>query len=69
MKKLAPRAPTSEGHVARPRVLYVEDNDDNWRVAELRVSRSYNLVHAGTDRIACDMLCQPGKLYAVLMDI
>ena len=68
MKKLAP-ATSLESNVARPRVLYVEDNDDNWRVAELRVSRSYNLVHAGTDRAACEMLCQPGKLYAVLMDI
>ena len=69
MKKLASPAPALKGSVARPRVLYVEDNDDNWRVAELRVSRSYNLVHAATDRIACQMLCQPGKLYAVLMDI
>jgi CheY-like chemotaxis protein len=68
MRKLLP-AQTLDDAVVRPRVLYVEDNDDNWRVAELRVSRSYNLVHASSDRIACEMLCQPGKLYAVLMDI
>jgi len=50
-------------------VLYVEDNDANWHVTELRLSRSYNLVRAKTDREACKILAQPTKLYAILMDI
>jgi CheY-like chemotaxis protein len=58
---------------ARPKkvlpVLYVEDNDDNWHVTELRLSRSYNLVRAKTDREACEILAQPRKLYAILMDV
>jgi CheY-like chemotaxis protein len=51
------------------RVLYVEDNDDNWHVTELRLSRSYDLVRAKTDREACATLAQPQKLYAILMDV
>jgi CheY-like chemotaxis protein len=58
---------------ARPkklmRILYVEDNDDNWHVTELRLSRSYDLVRAKTDREACAILAQPQKLYAILMDV
>jgi CheY-like chemotaxis protein len=50
-------------------VLYVEDNDDNWHVTELRLSRSYDLVRAKTDREACKILAQPIKLYAILMDV
>jgi two-component system sensor histidine kinase BarA len=74
MKKLPPDqklAPDQklEPKQKLPRVLYVEDNEDNWRVTELRVSRSYDLVHARTDREACAILRQPGKLYAILMDI
>lgn len=52
-----------------PRVLYVEDNDDNWHVTELRLGRSYDLLRANTDRAACEILSRPGKLYAILMDI
>jgi CheY-like chemotaxis protein len=54
---------------ARPRVLYVEDNDENWHVTELRLGRSYELLRAANDRSACDLLSQPGKFYAILMDI
>jgi CheY-like chemotaxis protein len=50
-------------------VLYVEDNDDNWNVTELRLGRSYDLVRAKSDREACQILARPGKLYAILMDI
>jgi CheY-like chemotaxis protein len=52
-----------------PLVLYVEDNDDNWHVTELRLGRSYDLVRAKTDREACRILAQPHKLYAILMDV
>jgi len=52
-----------------PRLLYVEDDDDNWRVTELRLGRSYDLLRAKDDRAACEIMSQPGKLYAILMDI
>jgi CheY-like chemotaxis protein len=58
---------------ARPKklmpLLYVEDNDDNWHVTELRLSRSYDLVRAKTDREACAILAQATNLYAILMDV
>jgi CheY-like chemotaxis protein len=50
-------------------VLYVEDNDDNWHVTELRLGRTYALVRAKTDREACEILSQPRNLYAILMDV
>ncbi len=50
-------------------VLYVEDNDDNWHVTELRLTRSYDLLRAKSDREACEILAQPRKLYAILMDV
>ncbi|HEY6560707.1 MAG TPA: response regulator [Polyangiaceae bacterium] len=68
MKKLSQAQPFNEAPNL-PRILYVEDNDDNWRVIQLRLSRSYSLVRAATDREACEILSQPGKLYAILMDI
>ena len=52
-----------------PLLLYVEDNDDNWHVTELRLGRSYRLVRAKTDREACAILQRPDELYAILMDI
>jgi len=62
------RAP--EGQRALPLVLYVEDNDANWDVVRLRLGRSYGLIHARTDREACELLTREhGKLAAVLMDI
>lgn len=53
-----------------PVVLYVEDNDDNWNVAEMRLSRSYRLLRAKDDRQACTLLTNhASELYVVLMDI
>lgn len=54
---------------ARP-ILYVEDNDDNWRVAELRLGAKFELVRASGDRQACEILRTSGSRFvAVLMDI
>jgi CheY-like chemotaxis protein len=51
-------------------VLYVEDNDDNWSVAEMRLSSVYRLVRAANDREACTLLTKhAAELYIVLMDI
>ena len=54
----------------RELVLYVEDNDDNWHVAKLRLSDGYELVRAVDAREACQVLRTRGAdLSAVLMDI
>jgi len=51
-------------------VLYVEDNDDNWSVAELRLSSVYRLIRASNDREACALLIEhAAELYFVLMDV
>jgi CheY-like chemotaxis protein len=50
-------------------LLYVEDNDDNWEVVKLRLSKSYAVLRASTDRSACEALAKPDDYYAILMDI
>lgn len=69
MKKVQPTR--SQSPSARRRlVLYVEDNDDNWAVAELRLSSVYNLIRAANDREACALLKRhASELYIVLMDV
>jgi CheY-like chemotaxis protein len=54
----------------RDLVLYVEDNDDNWHIAQLRLSDGYELVRAASARDACQLLIARGSEFsAVLMDI
>jgi CheY-like chemotaxis protein len=54
----------------RRMVLYVEDNDDNWSVAAMRLSSAYVLIRAANDREACTLLTKhAAELYIVLMDI
>jgi CheY-like chemotaxis protein len=54
----------------RPLLLYVEDIEENWQVAELRLKRKYHLLHATTDTEACQLLVKYGpEIVAVLMDI
>jgi CheY-like chemotaxis protein len=51
-------------------LLYVEDDDDNWEVAELRLSRSYTLLRARNDMEACQILrARRGEIDVVLMDL
>jgi CheY-like chemotaxis protein len=69
MKKLPQPSRFPRALGGRPRLLYIEDNDENWQVAELRLKRSYELVRAADDMAACHVLSQPGDLYAILMDI
>jgi CheY-like chemotaxis protein len=53
-----------------PLVLYVEDEDSNWEVTQLRLGRGYELIRAATDKEACSVVRRYGaKLSAVLMDI
>jgi CheY-like chemotaxis protein len=48
----------------------VEDEDENWRVAELRLRRNYELMRAANDREACAMIIEyQDRLSAILMDI
>ncbi|MET0339992.1 MAG: response regulator [Polyangiales bacterium] len=55
---------------ARPSLLYVEDDDDNWEVAELRIGRAYALTRAANDEQACRILRERhASLAAILMDI
>lgn len=71
MKKRSIPAPRGNSGTfpLRP-LLYVEDNDDNWAVAELRLGQRFQLIRAATDRQACEQLAKHGpRLCAVLMDI
>ena len=55
---------------ALPTLLYVEDEDENWTVAELRLRGRFNMVRAATDAQACEAVRKYGPtLHAVLMDI
>jgi len=51
-------------------VLYVEDEESNWEVTELRLRKHYKLLWARTDVEACALVRQYGPtLHAVLMDV
>jgi CheY-like chemotaxis protein len=67
--KSAPREST-DAFGRRERLLYVEDNDDNWEVAQLRLSEMYDLVRASTSREACELVRQQRSEFdLILMDI
>ena len=54
----------------RARLLYVEDDDENWHVAELRLAEDFELVRAANSRDACRIVRDgAGGLMAILMDI
>ena len=55
---------------SKPLVLYVEDDADTFRLAQLRLETRYEVINAANDRQACALLEEKGpSLYAVLMDI
>ena len=55
---------------ALPTVLYIEDEDENWTVAELRLRGRFHLLRASTDQEACQAVRDYGpSLHAVLVDI
>jgi len=59
-------APAAE----RPYVLYVEDEDENFDVTQLRLGQKYNLVRARNAEEACRAVAAYGpRLMAILMDI
>jgi CheY-like chemotaxis protein len=54
----------------REQLLYVEDDDSNFRVADLRLSTVYELIRAENSEQACRVLRDRGdELSAILMDI
>ncbi len=68
MRPLRKRKPATSD--SRKVVLYVEDADENWEVAHLRLSSHYRLVRAVDDRQACELVdLHRASLYAILMDI
>src|SRR5688572_937746 len=72
MKPISPSASPAavEDWAGGRRILYVEDEDDNWQVTELRLRNRYSLVRAASDEEACRIVKDlRGDLYAVLMDI
>lgn len=52
----------------RQRILYVEDEDDNFVVAQFALRDRFELVRAKTDREACDIL-RDESFELILMDI
>lgn len=70
--------PSQEGPPKRPvrpsqpreLLLYVEDDDENWDVAEYRLAALYDIVRAKDAEQACALLREHGAaLHAILMDI
>lgn len=61
---------------ARPRkgsrdtILYVEDDDENWDVADLRLAETYDMLRAKGSREACELMRERhNSIDVVLMDI
>src|SRR4051812_16758177 len=64
------RRPSLADGIRKELLLYVEDDDDNWEVAELRLSKSYDLVRAATDEQACRLIRERrAEIDVILMDI
>jgi CheY-like chemotaxis protein len=64
---LRPERPSLE---QRARVLYVEDDDENWQVAQLRLESDFDVVRARDAKEACAVLKARGSEFIViLMDI
>lgn len=64
------RRATPSSLSGREVLLYVEDDDDNWEVAQLRMSASYELLRARNAEEACSLWRERGgEISLVLMDI
>lgn len=65
-----PRRTTTPPGPRKELLLYVEDNDDNWEIAEMRLANAYDLIRAKSDEEACNLLRQRRhEIDVVLMDI
>ena len=76
MKKVA-SIPSASRSSSRPKrgderdlILYIEDDDQNWDVAKLRLEGSYELLRAANAEQACRAVRERGaEISAILMDI
>ncbi len=51
-------------------VLYVEDDDDSWELAHVRLGHAYDLLRARNAQEACDLItARKADVSAILMDI
>ena len=65
-----PKRASMQGRGKRELLLYVEDDDDNWDIAEFRLAESYEMVRASTAEQACEILRARGpEIDIILMDI
>lgn len=70
MIRRSPSPETVSPQPALPVILYVEDEEENWVVTELRLRDRYDLRWAPDDVEACRVVrATGGLLFAVLMDI
>jgi CheY-like chemotaxis protein len=68
--RIPPKRTSLPGRVRRELLLYVEDDDDNWEVAEFRLAETYDMLRASTAEQACEILRTRGhEIDLVLMDI
>jgi len=70
MKKVQSEAARPRPPAALRRVLYVEDEDENWELAQLWLEGRYELLRARDARSTCEVVRAAGRtLHAILMDI
>jgi CheY-like chemotaxis protein len=72
VRRVLPPAEPKPGRKSQPRelLLYVEDDEENWEVAEYRLSAAYDMVRARDAVEACAALREHGDLLrGILMDI
>lgn len=67
----SPRASKTPSLTVRKELLlYVEDDDDNWEVAQYRLSDSYELIRAASAEETCRIVRERrGEIDLILMDI
>jgi CheY-like chemotaxis protein len=74
MKKVS-ALPEDNAHLSvnsdsRDIILYVEDDDENWDVAQLRLDAQHTMLRATTSEEACELVSKLGSRIAlILMDI
>lgn len=51
-------------------ILYVEDDDDNWEIAQLRLGKTYEMLRAANAKAACQVVREHrSEIDIILMDI
>lgn len=64
------RLGTTDETVVKPVLLYVDDEEENQKVAKLRLKKDYDLLLASSSSEACELIANNAKrIEAILMDI